>query len=647
MLFRSLTLNALRLGCNQATNRDPVVDYDEAQQLATATGTPLPLVLERLRRAGATSVAIGEATLESLEAGGFLRVDAAGPTLTYTAPVIPVTVSDPALFTRLYAALRDRCPDALVQSLPSPPLPLVQFHRTGGESFRVLGTWDSVKAIPVGFDPAAIAAVRRAGMQIVARPLNYLGATPGGIDRGLRAAAEAGARVVVFAEEEVLGYRFQIRATADALVRHDLLYGAVEFGKQKGDLALQQMIPDRVVRVHSIPAAEMSRLALPEAIERYVRGAAERNIRVCYVRLPNAPLADTLADSLRYVNAVRSGIVAARLGIGAARPWPALLGTGTLPWPLLVVALGIAGLGALLGALVYPLRGGAQLGLFVIFAGIATALVLGAETLGREALALAAAIGGPVAALAALGMPPERNDHAASRPVGIAVRTYLLACMGSVLVGVLVAAILGEREYFLKIESFVGIKLAHVAPLLLLGVLAVAGTHRAPDGGTARRQTVVRLQRFLAEPLRLWHAAALIVVVVALSLLLLRTGNEPGVGVPDWELRLRSLLDRVLLVRPRFKEFLLGHPALLVGLYRAARGGRWAAWALPLILVGAIGQVSIVNTFCHLHTPLKVTLIRVFHGIWLGGAIGLLLVAALTALERRIARAAAGASAPK
>ena len=25
-----LTLNSLRLACNQATNRDPVVDYDEA-----------------------------------------------------------------------------------------------------------------------------------------------------------------------------------------------------------------------------------------------------------------------------------------------------------------------------------------------------------------------------------------------------------------------------------------------------------------------------------------------------------------------------------------------------------------------------------------------------------------------------------------
>ena len=45
-----LSLNALRLACNQATNRDPVVDYDEA----TVRGA-----LERLSRKGWTRLASG------------------------------------------------------------------------------------------------------------------------------------------------------------------------------------------------------------------------------------------------------------------------------------------------------------------------------------------------------------------------------------------------------------------------------------------------------------------------------------------------------------------------------------------------------------------------------------------------------------
>src|SRR5690349_24832973 len=45
-----LSLNALRLACNQATNRDPVVDYDESAIRAA---------LERLSRRGWTRLASG------------------------------------------------------------------------------------------------------------------------------------------------------------------------------------------------------------------------------------------------------------------------------------------------------------------------------------------------------------------------------------------------------------------------------------------------------------------------------------------------------------------------------------------------------------------------------------------------------------
>ena len=45
-----LSLNALRLACNQATNRDPVVDYDEAT---------LRAALDRLSRKGWTRLASG------------------------------------------------------------------------------------------------------------------------------------------------------------------------------------------------------------------------------------------------------------------------------------------------------------------------------------------------------------------------------------------------------------------------------------------------------------------------------------------------------------------------------------------------------------------------------------------------------------
>ena len=50
-----LTLNSLRLACNQSTNRDPVVDYDERDihdALATPRPTRLDAPRERAREPG-------------------------------------------------------------------------------------------------------------------------------------------------------------------------------------------------------------------------------------------------------------------------------------------------------------------------------------------------------------------------------------------------------------------------------------------------------------------------------------------------------------------------------------------------------------------------------------------------------------------
>ena len=56
---------------------------------------------------------------------------------------------------------------------------------------------------------------------------------------------------------------------------------------------------------------------------------------------------------------------------------------------------------------------------------------------------------------------------------------------------------------------------------------------------------------------------------------------------------------------------------------------------MPFFLVGALGQVSLLNTFCHLHTPLPVSLWRALLGVAIGAIIG---VVAHAALERLVLR---------
>src|SRR5206468_604135 len=76
------------------------------------------------------------------------------------------------------------------------------------------------------------------------------------------------------------------------------------------------------------------------------------------------------------------------------------------------------------------------------------------------------------------------------------------------------------------------------------------------------------------------------------------------------------------------------HPALWCSLLFAAWGWR-SRWLIPLVLVGAIGQVSLVNSFCHLHTPIALTLARVWNGLWVGALVGVPLALAIRTLTKR------------
>jgi len=122
------------------------------------------------------------------------------------------------------------------------------------------------------------------------------------------------------------------------------------------------------------------------------------------------------------------------------------------------------------------------------------------------------------------------------------------------------------------------------------------------------------------HPLLLRYAIAAIIVGVAAVVLLARSGNF-GLPLLCIEERLRTLAEQWLVVRPRTKEYLIGHPALMLAAAAAVMG--WRAWVLPLAAVGVIGQAGIINSFSHLHTPLLYTLWRTGNALAVGSVLGL------------------------
>jgi hypothetical protein len=198
------------------------------------------------------------------------------------------------------------------------------------------------------------------------------------------------------------------------------------------------------------------------------------------------------------------------------------------------------------------------------------------------------------------------------------------ACVGISLVGGLfVAAVLSKTSYFVGIELFRGIKLAEALPLVVVFVLLVGGV-----GSEGRKvPSEEKIRGFLGLGLEVKHVLALLFLLLVAAVWIMRTGNQPGVGTLPLEMKVRGILESALGARPRTKEFLLGHPLLLLGfmLYALPAASAWRRWAPALVLVGAIGQASVVNTFCHLHSPLYLGLWRTFNGLWLGCLIGVIL----------------------
>lgn len=69
----------------------------------------------------------------------------------------------------------------------------------------------------------------------------------------------------------------------------------------------------------------------------------------------------------------------------------------------------------------------------------------------------------------------------------------------------------------------------------------------------------------------------------------------------------------------------MGYPALVIWYYlkRADLLGRWRE---VLRLTVTLAFSSAVNSFCHFHTPLSLSILRGFNGWWSGLLLGVLLL---------------------
>ncbi|MGE5507261.1 MAG: DUF5693 family protein, partial [Chitinophagales bacterium] len=469
---------------------------------------------------------------------------------------------------------------------------------------------------------------------------NAAGLTSGQLAAAVAEVPQGLGSTAVFTGKEVLGYPRLLKETADRLERAGLRFGLVEFADQEGEEELARLLGYHVVRVHSITAREMAKIRPEVAVARDLRAIRERSIRTLYLRpfLEETQVeggGDALAFNLAYVRTLRQGMAKLGFTAGPGASVPAL----PAPRPI----LGLLALGALAGGLLllrrYASAGAAFESAILAFGalGAVGGATAGYGQLVRQLFALGAGV-----VFSTMGVLAGREvlRHGGR---GKSLAAFATASAYSLAGALFVVGFLGETRFMAAVATFSGVKVLHAAPLLLVWfVLARAALRErepeaSPEWTWGWRRLWRDLRRLLANPVT-WEQACLVVVGAGvLVFYLLRTGTYTNVPAPGWERAAREALERWLEVRPRTKEFLVGHPALLLAFLSEAKGARGPMLWL-LYLAGTIGQLSMVDTFSHIHTPLWISAVRTGLGLGLGMVIGwvaYLLWGALTRLWRK------------
>ena len=380
----------------------------------------------------------------------------------------------------------------------------------------------------------------------------------------------------VFVGEEALGWPDRLNEVA-ALLKAPV--ALIEGTPQRGLGLLAKRLG--AYRLFSLRGAYLKKLGPERAASKYVLAARERGHQLLYFRPFTRP-----AEDARFLKRLSAGLQLAGIPLGP----PRLKRFSPSPWRIFAWMGVLSGL--LLLALAYPPR----LSVLVAFFLLLIAFGVG----GKQAGALLSGLVFPVVGFF----------------LGEGLGRWVWATLMS-LIGAVFLAVLGSTpETVLGLSAFRGVALVLLLPPLLLAL-----------GFLPREGWRERLTALFEHRLRLGEAALALGLLLAVAVVFLRRGNDTPL-VPGLELALRDLLQS-LMIRPRFKE-IVGHAAAILAFLEP-----WPAWIRNgLLLLTAVGEASILDSFAHYHTPFWISFVRSLNGIAFGVILGLLLVGLYRGLKR-------------
>ncbi len=621
--------------------------------LARAEGSRPAAFLKSLRASGVRGLAVSETTLLGLESSGAATVQtghawlAARLAAGAAPPPFQIQPHDVYVVTRS-TALGRWLPTALRGTLPRAWT--VSVHTLGGATVvSIASSLATLEKVPLGFAPGSFKLARQLHMDVLPRLQNTRwGLSSTAVAALLQRVDSAGVpvHVIVFAGEGVSipGYPHDLGLVSNWMRSHHLLLGAIETPDQltnihlPGVVHLNNALGQRTVRVYSVPTWLVNKYSANHARISLMSGVVERNLRVLYLH-PILTGAHPLAQNVSFYHSLVTILAGRGFVLGTPRPFAAI----TVPtYARVLEGLAILAGGLWLLAGLFPDT--RRLGWWPL-------IVLGTATAGVAAVShtLAPLVGALAAASVFGGLSvlwgarrwqawqASDGDHAPGlgrlwlRGMGLAITMAAITALG----GYLVATLLGSTPFMLDWAYFRGVKLTFLGTPFLAALAFVVYVGLAPEGGRIRG-----LWREFSwageESVKFKYVLVFLVLAAIGGYYMLRSGNVSASLVPSIELRERDFLAQVFTYRPLEKEFLVGYPSILLLPLCAAKRQRWAY--LFFLLGAAVGQVSIMDAFITLRTPLLNSTLRETYGLLLGlctGTVGLIVIHTAVRLAAR------------
>ncbi|MDO4178368.1 MAG: DUF5693 family protein [Phascolarctobacterium sp.] len=669
----AMMLNVTRHQVEQKNNTvEMAMEYENLLRLAALEGLPEEKVLKDFKAAGINSLMIFDTTLRRLSYKGDLLVatgeelrDKKAAEVFANVPADKIDkdaafispAQDENIYNDIVDDLRLRYGTERVEEVCASP-----------KITRVLGStaiipddkYDEplgVLQAPLGLPAQDMKKVSALGFNIIVRPQNYINPTREKIDAVFNRIEKSGVKVHAFMPcgKESLGYPSQIGYLGQKLNEKKMTviglehYTQLQFAKIDGSIPLMEAVNYKVARSYVIDGLEQKKISVGTALHRWALTDEERNIRVNYVRpfyLPvdGKPLVET---NLQYVRDIVQNVKARGYEIGEAGVFSA--SDDYAPYfpskiKFIFIALAVVAGGVLYLSLLLDLSRKVEFGLLLVLGiGACALLMLGRGLLTRQLLALGAAVIFPVLSMNFIFDIWDKNetsDNSCLKIIFNGLWQLALAIALSLVGASFLSGILTDSRFLLEIDIYRGVKLTFILPIILVAMLFIKRYDllNVKDGNLGLLAT--RLNSLLDTGLTFKHVAALFVLLFIAYYFVGRSGHTGGVPVPAIELKMRAFLEQVMYARPREKEFMVGHPMFFMAVMSVyKRAPKFCQFVL--VCAAVIGQGSLVQTFCHMRTPVIMSFVRALDGYVVGiifGIVGVIVMSMLLPLFGKLKR---------